>query len=67
VGNEGHRVWIKPLEATPLSADEETETLTSVSIEANLNWTGVGGPFDIRRRVCWRTIVMGVVRLPPNF
>ena len=24
-----------------------------------MNWTGVGCPFDIRRRVCWRTNVMG--------
>jgi hypothetical protein len=30
-------VWIEPLEATALSADEETKTQTPVSIEGNMN------------------------------
>jgi hypothetical protein len=29
--------WIEPLEATTLSADEETDTQTPVSLEANMN------------------------------
>lgn len=30
--------WIEPLEAPTLSMDEETETQTPISIEADLNW-----------------------------
>jgi hypothetical protein len=41
MGSEGHRVWIEPLEATPLSVDEETETQTPVSIEADMNRPGL--------------------------
>jgi hypothetical protein len=37
--NQGDSVWIEPLEATALSADEETETQTSISVEGDMNWT----------------------------
>jgi hypothetical protein len=30
------------VEATPLSAHDETETQTPVSVEGNINWTGPG-------------------------
>jgi len=52
-------VWIEPLEATALSADEETETQTPVSIEGDINWIGPGVDFpcDTRRRGRGRTIV----------
>ena len=50
-------VWIEPLEATALSADEEAESQTPVSLEGDMNRTGPGVyfPFDIRRRVRGRT------------
>ena len=62
--------WIEPLEATALSADEETDTQTPVSIEADLNWTRSNVLFAIRRRRRGRTImrVEGVsYDSPPNF
>ncbi len=54
-------LWIEPLEATALSANEETEAQTPVSIEGNMNWTGPGVyfPIDIRRRIRGRTIMGG--------
>jgi hypothetical protein len=50
--NQRDSVWIEPLEATALSADEEAEAQTPVSIEGDMNWTGAGVdcPCDIRRR-----------------
>jgi hypothetical protein len=35
--NQSDSVWIEPLEATALSADEETDTQTSVSLEGDMN------------------------------
>jgi hypothetical protein len=37
--NQSDSVWIEPLEATALSADEEADTQTPVSIEGEVNWT----------------------------
>ncbi len=37
--------WIEPLEATALSADEEAESQTPVSIEGDMNRTGTGVDF----------------------
>jgi hypothetical protein len=53
--------WIEPLEATALSADEETDTQTPVSLEGNMNWIGSGVDFrcEIRRRGRGRTIKGG--------
>jgi hypothetical protein len=41
VDHESDSVWIKPLEATPLSAYEETKTQASVSTEGDMT-NGVG-------------------------
>ena len=67
-------VWIEPLEATALSADEETETQTPVSLEGDMRTTESGwdGLFMSRRRGRGRTdnggIGGGVVTTPPlNF
>ena len=49
--------WIEPLEATALSADEEAEAQTTISVEGAMNWTASGVDFrcDIRRRDRGRT------------
>jgi len=56
--NQSDSVGIEPLEAAALSADEETDTQTSVSVEGAMNRTGLGvdSPFDIRRRIRGRTV-----------
>ena len=59
--------WIEPLGATALSADEETETQTPVSVEGAMNGPRFNCLFGIRRRGRGRTIKRGqggVVRLP---
>ena len=39
--NKSDSVWIEPLEATALSADEEAETQTPVFVEGAMNWTKI--------------------------
>lgn len=57
--------WIDPLEATALSAYEETEAQTPVSFEGDMTWTGPGVdcPFDIRRQGRGRTDTRKIGRL----
>ena len=46
--NQRDSGWIEPLEATTLSADEETKTQTPILPESDINQTGPRIDFSIR-------------------